>query len=131
MGIQKKRDWISHSQFGNVGVSSRSVTSAVDELLSYGLIHLTDEQGNSLHEPQKRKRAKRIYYGLIAQTTVENAHNKAKYDKTSPQSLQTTKEIYLQNSSKQNSEQRTPDHIRIQQIKEEQQRKQIQRDSWL
>ncbi len=44
------------------------------------------------------------------------------------QKMRSTKEISL---PKYNANERIPDHIRIEQIKQEQERKQLQRDSWL
>ena len=127
-GYPKQRDWISHSQFGNVGVSSRSVTTAIDELLSHNLIVLTDEQGNLLNHPQKRKRAKRIYYSLTSNTNANSAFNKVKIDRNKTQFLPTTKEtstrLYKANE-------RIPDHVRLRQILQEEEEKQIKRDSWL
>ena len=135
-GKVKERDWISHSQFGNIGVSSRSVTKAVCELLDYGMIRVTDDHGHSLSNPNKRKHAKRVYYAPIAENNAETAYNNEKnapnnaFTREIPtQELRTTKAISLQ-KYKAEKGQRTPDHIRIQQIKEQQQRKQVQRDSW-
>ena len=127
-GNVKERDWISHSQFGNIGVSSRSVTTAVDELLSYGLIHLTDEHGNSLNHPKKRKRSKRIFYSLVLNTKANSSDNKAKIDKTKAQFLRTTKDIF-QNSSEQ--KRHLTDRERIQQLFQSEEEKQIRRDNWL
>ena len=42
--------------------------------------------------------------------------------------MRSTKEISL---PKYNANERIPDHIRFQQIKDEQQRKQLERDSWV
>lgn len=132
-GNVKKRDWISHSQFGNVGVSSRSVTKAVDELLSFGMIRVTDDYHNNLSDPTKRKYAKRIFYAPITSNTAETAHNNAKTNKNKPQELRSTKEISLQKLSAVTGQNhgRLTDGQRLSQIKEEEQRKQIQRDGWL
>jgi len=140
-GNVKQRDWISHSQFGNIGVSSRSVTKAVIELLDYGMIRITDDHGNSLSDPNKRKHAKRVYYAPIAINTTETAYNNEKnapysaYTKQKPtQELRTTKEISL---PKYNVENEKPeqkglltDKQRIQQLIAQEERKQLQRDSW-
>ena len=127
-GNVKKRDWISHSQFGNVGVSSRSVTNAIEQLLEFGLIRLTDYQGNDLSNPKERKLAKRIYYSPVVDNLENIALNKANTKDIPPQNLPTTKEI-LQKKYKAN--QRITDRTRIRRIIDEDQRKQIQRDSWL
>ncbi|WP_299111952.1 hypothetical protein [uncultured Winogradskyella sp.] len=129
LGQVKKRDWIAHSQFGKVGVSPRSVTTAVEELLSLELIHVTDEQGNSLHDPQKRKRAKRIYYGLIDQTQAQTAFNSAQNHKNKTQFQPTTKESSTK--EKYNVNERLTDKQRMQQILQNEEEKQIKRDDWL
>jgi hypothetical protein len=127
-GNVKKKDWISHSQFANAGVSSRSVTSAIEELLSLGLVRLTDELGQSLHDPEKRKRAKRIFYALVdipqANTAVNNAKNDNIKRKNCLQQEKFHKKKYAANE-------RMPDHIRLQQILQEEEEKQIKRDGWV
>ena len=138
-GNFKKRDWISHSQFEKAGVSSRSVTKAVDELISAGLIRVTDDHSNSLSDPKARKHAKRIFYAPILETNAETAHNK---EKIAPYSaITSTKPTQILPSTKENftkeykatftqGSERLTDSQRLQQIKEEQQNKQIQRDGW-
>jgi hypothetical protein len=127
-GNVKKRDWISHSQFSKVGISSRSVTTAIDELLSHNLIILTDDYGNLLDNPNKRKNAKRIYYGLQLNTHANNALDNAKKDKNKEQLLPTTKD----NSTKQRykANERLSDQERLQQILQDEEEKQIKRDNW-
>lgn len=128
-GNVKKRDWISHSQFEKTGLSNRSVTSAIEELLRHELILATDYLGNNLNDPIKRKKAKRVFYSIILDNPEISALQTEKNDKTKPQNLRTTKEISLQKEFAPNE--RIPDHLRINEIKDEQQRKQIQRDGWL
>ena len=139
-GQVKNRDWISHSQFGRVGVSSRSVTKAIEELLKMGLIRITDDDGNNLSNPTKRKFAKRIYYSPIAPSQANSTHNKeknapykAKRNTKPTQEVPATKENYTKGNEPIFSQgaERLTDRQRLNQIKEEQQRKQIQRDSWL
>lgn len=127
-GNHKQRDWISHSQFEMAGVSSRSVTKAIEELLQYGLIKVTDDNGQSLSNPQHRKLAKRIYYAPILEDQVINTHNQAKTPPYTPQNLLSTKEI---NKRKYSANKHIPDNIRIEQIRQEQERKQRQRNSWI
>lgn len=126
-GGYKRKDWISHSQFEKVGVSSRSVTKAIDELLQHGLIKVTDDNGYNLSNPKNRKLAKRIYYEPIIQTNEKTTNNKAKTKKKSPQYLPTTKENY----KRKDKTHRIPDHIRLQQILLDEEKKQSQRDRWL
>lgn len=144
-GSFKQRDWISHSQFGDIGVSSRSVTTATQELLDNDLIVVTDEQGNSLHDPKQRKKARKIYYQIhpriiekfaldnskSPRTTAENATYKAKSLQRPPQFLPSTKET-LQNSSEQKiTLERLSDRERLNEILDKEQEKQDQRDNWL
>lgn len=142
-GNVKKRDWIAHSQFEKTGLSNRSVTSGVQELLDHGLIGVTDDYLNNLCDPLKRKKAKRVYYSLVLEnspttekSTFYSEKNTLYNEKTkeiTPQNLLITKEISLPKLSVM---QRVPDHIRIEQIrqeriKKEQMHMQKERDSWL
>jgi len=126
-GNFKKRDWISHSQFDRVGVSKRSVSSAIEELISLGLIRATDDYGNPLNRPEQRKNAKRIFYALVLETSANPTYNKAKIDKTKGQLLPPTKEnptkVYKANE-------RIPDHVRLQEILLDEEEKQFKRDNW-
>lgn len=138
-GEMKQRDWISHTQFAKVGVSSRSVTKAVEELLCMKMIFATDEYGNSLHDANKRKFANRIFYSLTSENISEtnadianNANATAKPRNRPPQNLHTTKDI-LQKSRTQNlrPDQRQTDKERLQEILDQEERKQYQqRDRW-
>ena len=121
------RNPISHSQFSKVGVSSRSVTSAIDELLTLNLITLTDDTGKSLHDPQQRKRANRIYYALTTQHPAKTTDTTERNNKKPTQISHSTKEIF---TKEYNANERIPDQVRMEQINQEQQRKQMQRDNW-
>jgi hypothetical protein len=142
-GNVKKRDWIAHSQFEKTGLSNRSVTSGIQELLDQSLIGVTDDYLNNLSDPLKRKKAKRVYYSLVLENnptnenstfySENNTHYNEKTTEKTPQNLLITKEISL---PKYNAIERIPDHIRIEQIrqeriKKEQTEKQRERDSWL
>ena len=76
---------------------------------------------------QQRKQAQRIFYS-ITNNTENNTLTNAKNDQTKAQNLRPTKEISL---PKYNAKDKIPDNVRIEQIKQEQQRKQMQRDNWL
>jgi len=138
-GEAKQRDWISHSQFGDVGVSSRSVTKAIDELLSMDMITVTDTHENSLNDPNKRKYANRIFYGLRQHTKAQTAHGIAEISTTTAknstkpsQNLHSTKEI-LQNSTRQKlpPHQRQTDRQRLEQLlSQEHQKQHKERDNW-
>jgi hypothetical protein len=125
-GIPKKRDWISHSQFSKVGLSNRSVTNALDELIEKKLISLSDFSGNILTTPKQRKQAQRIFYA-ITNNSENITFTNAKNDKTKAQILRPTKENSLQ---KYNANERIPDNVRMQQIIQEEAQKQSRRDSW-
>ncbi|WP_298509114.1 hypothetical protein [uncultured Kordia sp.] len=127
-GRIKGRDWIAHSQFEKVGLSNRSVTSAIEELLQKQLITVTDYIGNSLNNPTERKKSKRVYYSIVVDNVEKIAFQTEKNDQNKPQELRTTKETFLQNY---NAENANPDQRRIKEILEQEQRKQIQRDSWV
>lgn len=140
-GRVKQRDWISHSQFEKVGVSSRSVTKAIEELLGLGMIRVTDDQRNSLSDPVKRKQSKRLYYSPVAQNTAENAYNNEKNDQNNAGKNQgpkhffpATKEILTKERSSAETSQvteRITDRQRLNQIREEEQNNQIyKRDGW-
>ena len=127
-GRIKERDWIAHSQFEKTGISNRSVTSAIEELLQKRLITVTDYVGNSLNNPTERKKAKRVYYSIVVDNLEKIALQTEKNDQNKPQDLRTTKEIFLQNYNEENA---SRDQRRIKEILEQEQRKQIQRDRWV
>lgn len=127
-GNVKQRDWIAHSQFEKTGLSNRSVTNAIQELLDLKLIETSDYNGVNLSRPQQRKQAKRVYYALVQENPENSALYNEKTKENHTQKMRSTKEISI---PKYNANERIPDHIRIEQIKQEQQRKQMQRDSWL
>ncbi|WP_396602066.1 hypothetical protein [Algibacter sp. R77976] len=127
-GRVKERDWISHSQFEKTGLSNRSVTNGIQELLEQKLIIVTDYLNNDLTDPYKRKKAKRVYYALQLKNSEKTTFYSEKTKEIPTQNFRPTKEISL---PKYNANERIPDHIRLEQIRQEQQRKQMQRDSWL
>jgi len=126
-GNVKQKDWIAHSQFEKTGLSNRSLTNGIQELLDQNLIQVTDYLNNDLQNPFKRKKAKRVYYSLLLENQEKTTFYNEKTKEIPTQELRSTKEISL---PKYNAEQKIPDNIRIEQIKQEQQRKQMQRDNW-
>jgi hypothetical protein len=127
-GNVKQRDWISHSQFEKAGLSNRSVTNGIQELLEQKLITVSDYLGNDLTDPVRRKRAKRVFYALPVQNSEKTTFYKEKTKEKPPQVLLTTKEISIPTYT---AKEKMPDHIRLMQIRDEQQRKQLERDSWV
>lgn len=64
-GERKKRDWMSQKFLSNkTGLSPKSVSQAINLLVTKNLIIATTEQGEELQSPHKRKGQDRIYYGL-------------------------------------------------------------------
>lgn len=127
-GKIKQRDWIAHSQFEKTGLSNRSVTNGIQELIEKNLIRTTDYLNNDLTDPYKRKKAKRVYYSLSLEYQEKTTFYNAKTKEIPTQNMRSTKEISL---PKYNANERIPDHVRLEQIRMEQERKQLQRDSWL
>lgn len=127
-GNVKQKDWIAHSQFEKTGISNRSVTNGIQELLDQNLIQVTDYLNNDLKDPLKRKRAKRVYYALILENQEKTAFYNEKTKVIPTNFMRCTKEISL---PKYSAKEKIPDQTRIEQIKQEQYRKQMQRDSWL
>ena len=127
-GNVKQKDWIAHSQFEKAGLSNRSVTNGIQELLDQNLIQVTDYLDNDLQDPFKRKKAKRVYYALILENQEKTTFYNEKTKEIPTQELRSTKEISL---PKYHANERIPDQIRMEQIRQEQQRKQMQRDNWL
>lgn len=123
----KQKDWISHSQFEKAGLSNRSVTNGIQELLDKKLIKVTDYLNNDLTDPFTRKKAKRVYYSLVLDNSEKTTFYNEKTKEEPTNFMRSTKEISL---PKYTAKERIPDHIRMEQIKYEQQRKQMQRDSW-
>lgn len=94
VGFHKRRDWLSRSQMEKkTGLSRRSISEALNGLISRGLLQVTDESGRPLDKAVDRKGKTRLYYtpGLgrraeTAQASAESIHTPAHY-------LRTTKEI--------------------------------------
>ena len=126
-GNVKQKDWISHSQFEKAGLSNRSVTNGIQELLDQNLIQVTDYLNNDLSDPFKRKKAKRVYYSLILDNKEKTTFYNEKTKELPTQELRSTKEISL---PKYNANEKIPDNIRLEQIRQQQERKQMQRDNW-
>ena len=60
-----QRAWISQKLFVLItGLSGRAVSSAVESLLSKGLIVVTDNAGTHLLSASSRKAANRLYYAV-------------------------------------------------------------------
>jgi hypothetical protein len=126
-GNVKKKDWIAHSQFEKAGLSNRSVTNGIQELLNENLIQVTDYLNNDLTDPFLRKKAKRVYYALLLENQEKTTLYNEKTKEIPPQELRSTKEISL---PKYSANERVPDSFRIEQIKRQQERMQVQRDNW-
>lgn len=126
-GRVKDRDWIAHSQFEKTGLSNRSVTSAIDELLSKGMIAVSDALGNDISDPATRKKAKRVFYALVLPDQAKTTGYHEKTKEKLPQELRTTKEILL---PKYTADTRLSDQERYQELLAQEAQKQAQRDHW-
>ena len=131
-GKVKDRDWISHSQFEKTGLSNRSVTNGIQELLDKNLIQVTDHTGNSLQDPVRRKTAKRVYYSPV----LENAEKTAFYNAKTKENDRNSYGLQNKLNTKEytatyQQKGKLTDQQRYEQIKLQQQRRQLQRDSWL
>lgn len=98
-GNVKKKDWIAHSQFEKAGLSNRSVTNGIQELLNENLIQVTDYLNNDLTDPFLRKKAKRVYYALLLENQEKTTLYNEKTKEIPPQELRSTKEISLDRKS--------------------------------
>ena len=131
-GNVKERDWIAHSQFEKTGLSNRSVTNGIQELLEHQLIKVSDYLNNDLTDPLKRKKAKRVYYSLVLENSEKTTFYNEKTKEIPTQNMRTTKEISLPKYNVENEQKEMlTDRQRIDRIIEQQKRKQMQRDGWL
>jgi len=63
-GQRKRRDWMSQKFLANkTGLSPKSVSQAINELVQNKLIRATSQVGESLSTVNARKGMERIYYG--------------------------------------------------------------------
>lgn len=67
-GTRKKRDWMSQRFFANkTGLSPKSVSKAIEMLVSKYLITATSEAGRELRYPNERKGQEKVFYGPTEQ----------------------------------------------------------------
>lgn len=67
-GNRKKRDWMSQRFFANkTGLSPKSVSQAIEMLVSKCLITATSETGRELRSPNERKGQEKVFYGPTEQ----------------------------------------------------------------
>ncbi|QMU63565.1 MAG: hypothetical protein GKR88_04245 [Flavobacteriaceae bacterium] len=97
---------------------------------------MSDFIGNDLSDAIKRKKAKRVYYALTFDNIEKTTFQTEKKDQTNAensalpkQNVRSTKEIFTKQYNVEKG-QRTADHIRIQQLKDQEQRMQLKRNSW-
>lgn len=73
-GMIKKRDWISQRYFMmKTGLSNRSVSTAIDELIHKDMIIATNAGGKELKTKEERRKQERIYYSL-GKSIMKNVH---------------------------------------------------------
>jgi len=69
---QKKRDWITNSQFQRrSGLSDKTVSQAIDSLIEKQLIKVTDSNGNVLYTPSQRRGKVQLFYEPFFKKTVK------------------------------------------------------------
>lgn len=90
-GKRKQRDRISHNQFKEkTGLCSRIISKALQNLVSRGLITISDQKGNMLHSTEERKGNPKLYFSLrlthfVPPTMVQSSYGlwyKSAIDKT-------------------------------------------------
>lgn len=73
-GKYKGRDWITQRYFcTKTGLSNRSVSSAIDELVQKRIIIATTTGGQEIRTKEERRKQERIYYSL-GTTIMKNVH---------------------------------------------------------
>ena len=73
-GRTKERDWISQRYYCmRTGLSNRSVSTAIDELVQKGMIIATNRGGQELKRKEERRMQERIYYSL-GPTIMKKVH---------------------------------------------------------
>jgi phage replication O-like protein O len=110
IGYQKKQDWISSKQMEQkTGLSRRSISGAIDYLVTNNLITTSDEIGEKLCTPDERKGRQRIFFGsTLTPSEKRDITYRKKYHKPG-QFFPTTKE----NHTKECNEQKSNKPIRV------------------
>ena len=73
-GNTKNRDWISQRYYCmRTGLSNRSVSTAIDDLVQKKMIIATNAGGQELKTKEMRRMQERIYYSL-GNTIMKNVH---------------------------------------------------------
>lgn len=104
---RKVRDWISYKQFNKkTGLSIKTISQAIRELIHHNLIKATDYKGNELSTTELRKGKTRIYYQCLlvdrkkSNTTMAKKYRE--YRKNIPITKLTFTKLTLQNKRKHN-----------------------------
>jgi hypothetical protein len=97
-GTHKKYDWISQQFFvRKTGLSARTVSSAIINLLSKNLITITNKKGKPLNTTQERRRSSRLYFSCNLESSYELTSIKAM--KKSNTTIINTTRLYSEEAS--------------------------------
>jgi phage replication O-like protein O len=93
VGYHKDKDWISSSQMEKkTGLSRRSISHAIDELVNNNLIVATSDGGEILSTSEKRKGRQRIFFGSPLTPSEKRDFTYRKKEHLPTQFLPTTKD---------------------------------------
>ncbi len=97
-GTHKKFDWISQQFFvRKTGLSARTVSSALAQLLAKHLITITNKKGKPLNTTQERRRASKLYFSCHLESSYEPTRTKAM--KQGNTTIITSTRLYCEESS--------------------------------
>ncbi|MBK9638160.1 MAG: replication protein [Bacteroidetes bacterium] len=86
---RKCRDWISSIQLQNkTGCSRRAISTAINHLVSKGLIVVSGFDNSTLSNPEERKGKSRLYFQLKS-TSFRTVENKGKITEISNENFET------------------------------------------
>ena len=105
IGFHKSTDWISSKQMERkTGLSRRSISGAIDELVKKNLITTLGEDGENLRTSGERKGRQRIFFGsTLTPSAKRDISYRKKYQKPT-QNFPTTKDTSTKNSYTQKSQ---------------------------
>jgi phage replication O-like protein O len=104
VGYHKDKDWISSSQMEKkTGLSRRSISHAIDELVNNNLIVATSDGGEILSTSEKRKGRQRIFFGSTLNPSAKRDFTYRKKEHLPTQFLHTTKDNHTKECNTQKS----------------------------
>jgi len=92
---RKEQDWLCGKQLmEKTGCSDRSISLAIDALVQYRLIQVTDDKGNILNLPSERKGKSRLYFRL-GRTLFRGVEKRGTSDEKQGTTVQSSENISL------------------------------------